>query len=357
MNKTLSFSDVLIVPQWSDIKSRKDVDLSQKFCGITVNSPFISSNMDSVTESKMTHAMNECGAMGALHRFCTIKENVEMFKNSPKNTIVSIGLGDKELQRAEALYLEGATIFLIDVANGANSEVLKQYKQLKKIIKENSYIIVGNFATRENILKFKEQCDYPPDAYKVGIGGGSACLTRLVSGCGLPTFSSILDCASTGETIIADGGIRNSGDATKALAAGATMVMIGRLLAGCDESPGQVYINTNELADFTYFSDLPDEKQYHLNISGKLYKKYRGSASAESYEVQGKTAEHRAPEGDSYLVPYVGPVEDVLNKLNAGIRSGCSYVGANNLTQLREKAKFVEVTPSGAKESDAHGKL
>lgn len=353
MKKSLSFEDCLMVPRFSTIKSRADVSLIQTFLGMKLDLPFISSNMDSVTGSKMANAMRENGALGALHRFCTIEENVKMFIESPKDTIVSIGLGDKELDRAVELYNNGAANFLIDVAHGASMEVVKQFKKLRNITDYTVNIIVGNFATGQSIQDFKHHLGmhsnglYAPDAYKVGIGGGAICLTRVVTGCGMPTFASILDCATTGEVIIADGGIRNSGDAIKALAAGADLIMCGKMFAGTDESPGEICDKEG--------NDSSWENPY-VNSSREKFKKYRGSASQESYEVQNKVATHRAPEGDSYLVPYVGPVKNVLDNLSAGIKSGCSYLGADNLRSLREVAEFIEITSNGVKENGPHGK-
>ena len=330
MKKVLSFDDILMIPRFSEIKSRKDVDLSQVLFDTEISNPFISSNMDTVTGARMADAMWQAGAIGSLHRFMPIEDNVNEFDKVAGACIVSVGLGTTELERAVALYEAGAQIFLIDVAHGSSMEVVKQYDALRRQMAE-THIIVGNFATAESIKAFKHHtCSkYKPDAYKIGIGGGSACLTRVVTGFGLPTFASIQDCATSGEVIIADGGIRNSGDAAKALAAGADLLMIGRLFAGAEESPSSRAGDT---------------------------KKYRGSASAESYEVQGKTASHRAPEGDSYTVPYTGPVKNTVDMLAAGIRSACSYAGANNLNEFRELVDFVEVTQGGANESKAHGR-
>lgn len=360
MNKSFSFDDVLIVPRFSQIKSRADVSLKQTLLGMEIDVPFISSNMDSVTGPKMASAMREQGALGALHRFCTIEENINMFLQSPEETIVSIGLGDKELQRAEASYQHGAWNFLIDVAHGASMEVVNQYIDLRSIVKTNANIIVGNFATARNIKDFNKFLDKPADAYKVGIGGGSACLTRVVTGCGLPTFASIQDCATTGEVIIADGGIRNSGDCVKALASGASLIMMGRMLAGCDESPGENYFSQcwNTRDNCLIIRPVAhSECTRDVKIGGNVLKRYRGSASEESYEVQGKTASHRTPEGESFFVPHTGPVSEVLNNLSAGIKSGCSYVGASNLDELRENVEFVGVTSNGTNESKAHGKV
>lgn len=367
MKKCLSFDDVLIEPQFSEIESRIDVDTRVDFCGVTLKVPVISSNMDSVTGPAMAKAMRHHGGIGALHRFCTIEENVEMYKEaiffkSYLDNIVSIGIGEKELERAEALYHAGANIFLVDVAHGASRSVVDQVKELRKLLTLNTKIIVGNFATAKTIRDFKYHLgDHRVDAWKVGIGGGSACLTRVVTGCGLPTLESIIDCSTVGDPIIGDGGIRTSGDFAKALAAGATTVMVGGMLAGCDESPGEL------VNQFGYtLNQKPDELHEMMREAAGIqewlkggytpFKKYRGSASKESYEVQGKLADHRTPEGEAFLVPYTGPVANVLQKLDAGLRSSMSYVGANNLTEFRELASLVEITSNGAAENKAHGK-
>lgn len=161
----------------------------------------------------------------------------------------------------------------------------------------------------------------------------SACLTRHVTGCGIPTFSTILDCKQSGEVVIADGGMRSSGDIAKALAAGADMVMLGGMLAGTKEAPGEI-----------------------IHVGGASYKKYRGSASTESYKAQGKEAQHRSYEGDSFEVPYKGSVADVLQQIEGGLRSAFTYVGANDISEFRTNAEFIQVTSAGITENGAHGK-
>jgi IMP dehydrogenase len=345
-NLMLSFDDVLIKPQFSSVFSRKDVDVSQEFCGMNLSLPVISSNMDTVTGPAMANAMKGYGAVGALHRFMSIQDNITQFlecsftrNGNDTMPIVSVGLGKTELARAEALYSVGANVFLIDVAHGASMQVIQQVQELRKLLHHSSRIIVGNFATGRSILDFNYHLGSNVEAYKVGIGGGSACLTRVVTGCGLPTLASVIDCASVGFPTIADGGIRNSGDVAKALGAGATTVMIGRLFAGCEESPGQVIYTEN-----SDFSLVPS------------FKRYRGSASTESYQVQGKIAPHRSYEGDAYEIPYTGPVKNTLQQIEGGLRSALSYVGATNLQEFRECVELVQVTGQGAKENGAHGK-
>lgn len=338
MELALSFDDVLIKPQFSAVKSRRDVSTYTNFLNTDFTLQVISSNMDSVTESRMARAMKEYGALGALHRFLSIDDNVKMYAESPPATIVSIGLGEKELMRAEALRDRGATNFLIDVAHGANEAVVEQTKMLAEMIRGDSNIIVGNFATADTINEFLYRVgEGVVDAFKVGVGSGAACTTRVVTACGVPLFHSLVDCVRSGVPIIADGGIRGSGDLVKALAVGASAVMCGRLLAGATESP-------SELA-------------WQGPNGDEAYKTYRGSASASSYETQGKTAEWRTAEGASYSVAYTGPVKNTLQTLEAGLRSAMSYVGATTLQELKENATFVRVTSGGHKESGAHGQV
>lgn len=345
MQESLTFDDVLIVPQFSMIRSRKDVSTAQAFAGDILGLPIISSNMDSVTGEHMARAMLEYGAQAALHRFCSIEDNIKMFKNSnfgPVKPYVSIGIGNAELERGEALFKAGAEHIIIDVAHGAAMHVVEQYDKLRELVKYNCQITVGNFDNAASIYTFNQhvRSQFEPDAFKVGIGPGSMCTTRIVTGCGGGSFTALQSCSTTGFPIIADGGIRNSGDLAKALAAGATTVMIGKLFAGCSESAAE---RTNIRVD------------HEFNIY-KDFKKYRGSASLDSYKVQNKVAEHRAPEGEATLVPYTGSVKDTLTQLEAGLRSSMSYVGAQNLDEFRKKAQFVKVSTATSRESSAHGK-
>lgn len=347
MKESLSFDDVLLSPRFSNIKSRKDVKISTTVATRFLPLPIISSNMDTVTNEVMARTMSQHGGVGCLHRFQSVEDNIRQYINSQSYPWVSVGLGSAELERAEALYSVGANVFVLDVAHGASMEVVKQTKELKKLLHPSAKIIVGNFANAESIKSFIWNLGSSVDAYKVGIGGGSACLTRVVTGVGGATFGSILDCASLGVDIIADGGIRNSGDFAKAIAAGAKAVMIGGLLAGTDEAPGEAVYERQSYED--RWGQL---KQENVLVG----KKYRGSASLESYEVQGKVAQHRAPEGDAFLVPYTGPVANVLQSLEAGLRSSMSYVGAETIVDFQELAEFVRITSGGLKENSSHGK-
>lgn len=338
----LSFDDVLILPRFSHVKSRKDVCLSTRIGTSFLHLPVISSNMDTVTENKMALAMVNAGGIGCLHRFMSIKDNVAMFRESNPLTWVSVGLGELELQRAKALIDAGAKTLVLDVAHGASIETAQQYNALRET--HSVDIIVGNFATREEIEEFLLHVYTPPTAFKVGIGGGSACTTRIKTGCGFPTFASILDCRGMGQTIIADGGIRTPGDIAKALVVGASAVMLGGMLAGTQETPGEV-----QQEGFI-------ETQVGLVYSRQPCKKYRGSASKESYELQGKNNPWRTAEGESFLVPYKGPVLDVLRDIEGGLRSAFSYVNAKTLKEFQNNARLARITNAGIKENGSHGK-
>lgn len=365
MKKALSFDDVLITPNFSFVKSRKDVSLEQPLMGYRLGLPIIASNMDTICGASMANAMNEVDAVGALHRFCTIEENIAMFKaswNTGRQPLISVGLGAAEFERAKALSDCGATQFVLDVAHGASMEVVRQFKELNEL--PYASIMVGNFATGQSIFDFEHHAGSEvPAAYKVGIGGGSMCTTRIVTGCGMPTLASVIDCAKTYRPIVADGGIRNSGDIAKALAAGARAVMVGSLLSGTKETPAYekaVEQRAKEEREYREMSGLAPltEEGYRVSATINVQNSglsYRGSASNDSYKVQGKVASHRAPEGAATTVPYKGSVKPILEELAAGVRSAMSYVGATNLEEFRQKALFMEITSAGMSESKPHG--
>lgn len=340
MTNYVTFDDVLLMPKFSTILSREDCETSTTFgtnpvSSISLDLPIISANMDTITGDKMTTLMSNEGGMGALHRFCTIQENIAMF-NKNRHCIVSFGTGKKELERALSLYEEGAYNFVLDVAHGASRIAVDAYNEFRRNLPKHAYdvhVMVGNFASYDSIIAFTKNVEVKPDSFKVGIGGGSMCTTRIVTGVGVPTLASVMDCVKTGYPIIADGGIRNSGDVAKCLAAGAKAVMIGSMLAGTDETPGEVEM----------YNDIQ-------------HKVYRGSASKESYEAQGKVAKHRTPEGESTYIRCKGSASDVLQSIRAGVVSSMSYLNSIDLTEFRENASFINITSNGMAESKAHGK-
>lgn len=350
MKRSLTFDDVLLVPKFSKVKSRKDVDLGTTLGHVRLKLPIISSNMDTITGVKMAQTMADAGAVGCLHRFLDVHENVcnyidVKYASGPdRPVIVSVGLGDSEIVRAKSLYEEGASMFCLDVAHGAQLQVVEQYHRLKHML-EGAYIIVGNFANVDSTYMFAAELGYWPDAIKVGIGPGSACTTRIKTGVGVPQLSAIMQHAGCPTQVIADGGCRSSGDIVKALAAGAHAVMLGGMLAGTKETPGEV-------RDSIGIVTIGKQE----GRSGFLYKQYRGSASKESYAAQGKDEFCITAEGESFTVPYRGPVRDVLADIEGGIRSAMTYLGASTLEELRRNAEFIEVSGNTVIENSAHGK-
>lgn len=367
MNNLITFADVNIIPKWSEIPSRADVDLSVNLRGFPyMTLPVISANMDTVTESNMAKAMILYGAQACLHRFYSIQENVDAFLKSSlgatgecmRSPLVSIGLGQSEIERAEALRDAGAVTFVIDVNNGANVAVVKQAKLLRSVLGDDLGIVVGNFATGATIEAFMQHAGSGVvDGFKVGIGGGSTCTTRIKTGVGVPQLSALLDCRPAikgyGVAMIADGAMKTAGDVAKALAAGAHMVMTGGMLAGTKESPGELmFKNAHGIMCSSNAFELPEDSDTYPR-----FKKYRGSASQESYEKQGKVAKHRTAEGEAFYVPYKGPVATVLQDIEGGLRGSLSMVGAWNLNDYHQLAEFVKVSPASAQEAQAHGKF
>jgi len=330
---SMSFDDVLLVPQYSDIESRKSLSTSNQLDdNITLGLPIISSPMDTVTEVDMAFAMDTHGGLGIIHRYNTVNDQARLVKKAKlkgmDNVGVAIGVTGDFLERAQALVEEGANVLCIDVAHGHHSMVERAIQSLKSVFGDSLHIMAGNVATGEGA---KDLANWGADSVRVGIGGGSICSTRLVSGHGVPTFQTIIDCVEYGcpVPIIADGGIKTSGDIVKALAAGADFVMLGSMLAGTDQSPGQVFDNGN-----------------------KKYKVYRGMASSEAQvNWRGKTS---TPEGISTTIPYKGDVNAILSDLRGGIQSGMSYSGAKTIRDLQAKAKFIRQTPAGQSESYTH---
>lgn len=358
--EAFTFDDVLLQPQYNEIKSRKDVALITKFTkNYTIDAPIVSSNMDTVTEHIMMCEMSRLGGVGILHRFMTIEEMLDQIDEFKHNVLkqndvicVSVGVGESEMDRVEAALIQGANILCIDVAHGDSKQALKMVEFCSRFKDKMAIdIIAGNVATAAGTMRL---IDAGADAIKVGIGPGSMCTTRLVTGCGVPQLTAIMECddvaGNFGIPIIADGGIKTSGDIVKALAAGASSVMLGSLLAGCDETPGdKIIINGKDevLLD-------GDMQTYSLsNI--KIGKKYRGMASQDAM-TGWKGDYHAAPEGESKLIECKGPVENIVKNLLGGIRSGMTYCNASTIIELQNNAVFRKVTGNTLIENKPHGK-
>lgn len=333
MQTYYAYDDVCLIPQKSDYETRNSANTSQNFASyLNLDVPIISSNMDTVTGIDMAIAMWKVGGLGALHRFMSIKENItsyEKIRESGCECLVSIGVNGDSVERANCLYESGARYFVIDVAHGHSSLVEKMSKRMKDMY-GNIILVSGNVATPEGV---RDLCLWGANAVKIGISSGAACSTRIITGHGLPMFSCLLSCSPIadeyGVQIIADGGIKSSGDMMKAFTAGADFVMIGSLLAGTDESLG---ISESFIDDKTG------------NIS--YYKSYRGMASNEAMKDNRRT-NCPAAEGISGFVPVKGCVKDTIENLIKGIKSGMSYCNATSISDIHTRAKWALQTPSG----------
>lgn len=341
----LTFDDVLLVPNHSEIASRRQPQLTARVTkNFELGIPLIASNMDTITEHAMACALASLGGLGILHRFLSAEEQVRQIKlvgahceaSHPGDTrqkkipvAASIGVKDEGRERADLLADAGVNILTIDIAHGDSIMMLETLAYVRKT-HPHIDVIAGNVATPEATLRL---INAGAHAIKVGIGPGSMCTTRIITGHGLPQLTAIALCAEVAEKqgvpIIADGGVRTSGDIVKALAAGADCVMLGSMFSGTLETPGEVK-------------------------GGK--KAYRGMASkAAQVSWRGELPDGMAAEGESTQVACKGSVRDVVNEICGGIRSGMSYAGVERVEKIRDMARFVEMTAAGTNESHAHG--
>ena len=352
-NTALTYDDIQLVPAFSSIKSRTNIKLhtllSRRY-GLL--NPIVASPMDTVCEFEMAYKMAELGGVGCVHRFMSIGAQTYIVRQlseaikSPASLIeenwgvmyddwhseikqvpimVAIGVQDEDRARALSLVEAGANVLLIDVAHGDHQNVIDMIEWCKGNLPKHVDIIAGNIATGESAQRL---IDAGADGLRVGIGGGSLCTTRIKTGFGVPNVTSLEDvCSVSGLPVMADGGIRTSGDMAKALAIGADTIMLGSLLAGTDESPGKI-----------------------LETPKGLYKRYRGSASLETKVTHGQQA--RNVEGESTTIPYKGGVKFIVNGLLDGVKSALSYAGAEVLNDFYPE--YVIVTNAGQNEAKPH---
>jgi len=329
MRSSLSFDDVLLEPKYSDIESRGQIDIGNHLSGTTyLELPVISSPMDTVTEDEMSWTMYDEGGLGVIHRYNTIEEQIALVRKRKAFVAAAIGVTGEYEERASALFDAGVRYLCLDVAHGHHILVKNALKTLRDVFGSEVHLMAGNVATLE---AFNDLADWGADSIRVGIGGGSICSTRINTGHGVPTFQSIHDCSYSDRDakLIADGGIKSSGDIVKALAAGADFVMLGSMLAGTDESPGEIFTSGN-----------------------KKYKVYRGMASRSAQmDWRGQSS---SPEGISTTISYKGPVADILRDIAGNVKSGFSYTGARELREFQSKATFLLQTSAGQYESSTH---
>ncbi|MEC7099476.1 MAG: IMP dehydrogenase [Pseudomonadota bacterium] len=343
IKESLTFDDVLLLPKYSNVlpsETNISIQLTKK---ILLQVPFLSSAMDTVTESKMAIAMANEGGIGIIHRNLDIKtQTKEVIKVKKKKLLVgaAVGTNKEDINRVKSLIYNGCDLIVIDTAHGHSEKVLRILSRLKKM-NYDIPICVGNVATSEAAKKLY---DSGADIIKVGIGPGSICTTRMVAGIGVPQISAIMDVKRALKNkkikIISDGGIKFSGDIAKALAAGADAIMMGSIFAGTDESPGKKY-----------------------KVKGKFYKMYRGmgsigamsSGSANRYfQKNYKDKSKFVPEGVEGRVEYKGNVSKIIYQLKGGLRSSMGYIGAKNLAQITKNAQFTKITKAGFYESMVH---
>ena len=474
----LTFDDVLLVPKFSDVKSRKDADTSTRFSRrIKLSIPIVSANMDTVTESAMAISLARQGGIGVIHRFLTVEEEVyevlkvkrsegvliedpitlgpdrtvreawdiigerdiggivivdlggrvlglltrrditleddlgrkvkevmtpkkdlifarkgvaldqarsilhqhkveklpildakgrltglitskdimkrRQFPNATKDSkgrlrvAAAVGVKGDHLLRSRKLLEAGADALVVDIAHGHSVYAIETVKEIKKEFGDVE-VVAGNVATERGALDLIRA---GADAVKVGVGSGSICVTRVVTGSGVPQLTAIMDSAGgasgAGVPIIADGGIRNPGDVTKAMAAGASSVMIGSLFAGTEESPGPTVLREGVRYKLT---------RGMASLAATVDRRVRETHSSgpKEDELIEEVIEENVPEGVEGLIPYKGRVEEVVKQLVGGLRSGMSYSGAHTLLELRQKAEFMKITSAGHKESLPH---
>ena len=358
--KGLTFDDVLLIPAESHVLPN-EVKLDTKLApNLQLHIPLISAGMDTVTEGNMAIAMAENGGLGVIHKNLSIEAQVEEVKKAKGKTVdpnlphpavddqgrllaaAAVGVTSDTFERAESLLEAGADAIVIDTAHGHSAGVLRKIKEIREHF-PNATLIAGNVATGEGTAAL---FDAGVDVVKVGIGPGSICTTRIVAGVGVPQITAIYDAASVaqkyGKKIIADGGIKYSGDVVKALAAGGNAVMLGSMFSGTTEAPGTIF--TNE---------------------GKQFKSYRGMGSVGAMSQQHGSSDRYfqggvneanklVPEGVEALVPYKDDVSNIIYQIDGGLRAGMGYVGAGTIKELIENSQFVQITNAGLRKSHPH---
>jgi len=334
----LSFDDVLLVPRYSEVRSRLLTDTSTYLTNnIKLNTPICSSAMDTVSETAMAVAVSRAGGISFLHRFCDDEYMLSMVRDVVsvgERVVASVGIRDDLVSWVGKLLENGAVAVSIDVANGHALHVIKAVEDIKETFSNDCQLIAGNVCTAAGV---RDLALAGADCVRVNIGSGSLCCTRVNTGCGLPSFTTIIECYDEiqhqGIRMITDGGVKNSGDVVKAVAAGVDVCMVGYLFSRAEEAPGEVVIR-----------------------DGKTYKKYRGMASEEAQtSFKGGLKPGTVAEGASTYVPVDTSASSVVEYLTGGLRSGMTYCGAKNILELRSKAVFRRISMSSYYEGKPFG--
>jgi IMP dehydrogenase len=343
IKEALTFDDVLLIPRYSSVLPSETNLYTDLGHNLKLKIPFISSAMDTVTESDMAIAIAQKGGLGIIHRNLSIKDQLKEIKKVKNRKLLigaAVGTSDEDLTRTKSIIDAGVDLVVIDTAHGHSDKVIKILSKIKKInLKKPT--CVGNIATAEAALKLYNE---GADILKVGIGPGSICTTRMIAGIGMPQISAVIEVKKSMKNkkikIISDGGIKFSGDIVKGIAAGADAIMMGSIFAGTKESPGKKY-----------------------KIRNKFYKVYRGMGSIGAmsagssnryFQKNHKDKSKFVPEGVEARVVYKGTVDKILYQLQGGLRSSMGYIGAKKITDIQKKAKFVKITKAGFYESMVH---
>ncbi len=360
----LTYDDVLLAPGYSDF-SRQDITLDAKVSrNITVSCPLISAPMDTVTEAKLAIALAEAGGLGIIHRNLTIEDQVSQVKQVVEKKLIvgaAVGSSNGFQDRIQALLDVGVPLILVDSAHGYCKSVIEAIKFIKQTSPDTE-VMAGNISTYDGA---KALIEAGADSLRVGMGPGAICTTRIVSGMGMPQLTAIVETVRAGREagvpVVADGGIRYSGDMVKALAAGADTVMMGSYFASCHESPGE---------HFTLKKNEIPPKFMHLikeGIEEYPFKMYRGmgseSAMKKGAEIKSEGEFHgksyykdrvMVAEGVDALVPIKGSVKNMVDQAVGGIKSGMYYLGCKTIEDLQQNARFIRITSASLKESHPH---
>ncbi|HAM63744.1 MAG: guanosine monophosphate reductase [Firmicutes bacterium GWF2_51_9] len=352
-----TFDDLLLVPAFSQVVPAKVVLSTRLTSKIMLKIPVVSAAMDTVTEDRMAIALAKAGGLGFIHKNLSVERQAQMVRNVKEAALdlmqdaavddngrllvgAAVGVGEKNIERVKALVEAGVDIIAVDSAHGHSIGVIETVRAIHQLYPDLD-LVGGNIVTAEAAMALIEA---GANVVKVGVGPGSICTTRVVAGVGVPQLTAVNDVYQIAKEhkvgVIADGGIKFSGDVVKALAAGADVVMMGGLLAGCEETPGEI-----------------------LDVYGKKVKTYVGMGSLSAMQrgssdryFQGGQTELKklVPEGIEATVPYKGPIAEVLYQMMGGLRSGMGYCGCETVESLKVNAKFVKITNAGLKESHPH---
>lgn len=360
LNLGLAFDDVLLLPGYSEVR-RREVDVSAWLTDkIKLEIPFVSSPMDTVTEAKLAIALGKVGGFGIIHRNLSIAKQIAEVKRVKKAGVrvgAAVGVGKDLEERVEKLFKTGVDALCVDSGHGLYKPVIAATEWIRKNY-SSMQLISGNVATPEGIKRLAQA---GADTIRVGMGPGSICTTRVISGMGVPQFTAIQICVTEakkyGIKVIADGGIKFSGDAVKALAAEADTIMMGSIFAATLEAPGEVIEKDGK--KYKYYRGMGSVKAMQEGSASRYGQESETEKAEPSNEIKGsafknKTASYLVAEGVEGLVELKGTVAELMHQFVGGLRAGMYYVGAKNLVELRKKARFIRITPASLGESHPH---